>query len=145
VDTGRRWRSSTNDGLDSPNTITIPSIRLVEAQLCHRDRVWLYQFDWSTPILGGILGAFHMLDLPFTFERYDDPALLGDDPPRQLGHDLHGALVRFAATGDPNGGTLPHWPSYDLHRRQTMLFDASCAVAENPRAAIRELWERVEI
>lgn len=131
--------------VESDLTIIIPTIRLAQAQLRHMDRVWLYQFDWSTPVLGGILGAFHMLDLPFTFERYDNPALLGDDPPQELGRDLHGALVRFAATGDPNGGALPHWPGYDLHQRQTMLFDSSCAVAENPRAAIRELWEHVEI
>lgn len=131
--------------VESDLTITLPSIRLAEAQLHHTDRVWMYRLDWSSPILGGMLGAYHGLDLPFTFERYDDPTMLGDDPPRQLGRDLHSALVRFAATGDPNGGALPHWPSYDQHRRQTMLFDAPCAIVEDPRAAIRQLWERVEI
>lgn len=131
--------------VESDLTIIIPTIRLAQAQLRHMDRVWVYRFDWSTPVLDGILGAFHMLDLPFTFERYDNPALLGDDPPKALGRDLHGALVRFAATGNPNGGALPYWPSYDLYRRQTMLFDVPCTVAENPGAAIRELWEHVEV
>jgi para-nitrobenzyl esterase len=126
-------------------TVTIPSIRLAEAQLQYTDRVWMYRFDWSSPVLGGIMGAFHMLDVPFTFERYDEPAMLGDNPPEELGRDLHTALVRFAANGDPNGGALPRWSSYDLHRRETMLFSTPCTVAENPRAAIRNLWERVEI
>jgi carboxylesterase type B len=30
-----------------------------------------------------------------------------------LSNAMSDAGVRFAATGDPNGGTLPHWPAYD--------------------------------
>lgn len=91
------------------------------------------------------MGAFHMLDVPFTFERYDEPAMLGDNPPQGLGRDLHGALVRFAAKGDPNGGVLPDWSCYDLQRREVMLFSTPCTVADNPRASIRQLWEHIEI
>ena len=142
---GGATEQDVNAAIESDLTVIIPTIRLVEAQLRHTDRVWVYRFDWSTPVLGGIFGAFHMLDLPFTFERYDNPALLEGDPPKALGRDLHGALVCFAATGNANGGALPYWPGYDLHWRATMLFDVPCVVAENPRAAIRELWEHAEV
>jgi para-nitrobenzyl esterase len=131
--------------IESDLLFTMPTIRLAEAQLRHTDRVWMYRFDWPSPILGGMLGAFHGLDIPFTFERYDDPAMLGEDPPQELGRDLHGTVVRFAASGDPNGGTLPHWLPYDLHHRQIMLFTTPCTVVENPRAAIRQLWEHVAL
>lgn len=129
--------------VESDLLFTIPVIRLAEAQLHHTSQVWIYRFDWSSPVLGGILGAFHSLDVPFTFERYDDPVLLGNNPPDQLGDDLHHAWIRFATNGDPNGGTLPHWPCYDLHQRQVLLLNTPCEVVEDPRAAIRQLWEHV--
>jgi para-nitrobenzyl esterase len=49
------------------------------------------------------------------------------------------AWVRFAATGDPNGGSLPHWPRYTPAGRSIMLLDDQCRVADDPAAAAREL------
>jgi len=36
-----------------------------------RAPVWLYSFDWETPVFGGRLKAFHALDVPFVFETID--------------------------------------------------------------------------
>jgi para-nitrobenzyl esterase len=129
--------------IQTDQLFTIPITRIAETQLRHIHRVWMYRFDWSAPILEGILGAFHSLDVPFTFEHYDDPDLLGDDPPQQLGSAMHGAWVRFATSGDPNGGILPQWPCYDLQQRQVLLFNTPCTVVEDPRAEIRQFWEHV--
>jgi para-nitrobenzyl esterase len=37
------------------------------------------------------------------------------------------AWVRFAKTGDPNGGDLPTWPRYDGSREPCMAFDGTLA------------------
>lgn len=36
-----------------------------------------------------------------------------DATDRTLSAAMSDAWVRFASTGDPNGGSLPHWPAYD--------------------------------
>jgi para-nitrobenzyl esterase len=56
---------------------------------------------------------------------------------------MHGAWVRFAATGNPNGGDLPAWPEYNLERRAMVVFDVELDVvslADNPDFAA---WEAV--
>ncbi len=79
----------------------------------HTPNVWSYRLSWRTPILDGNLGACHALDIPLMFDRVDLTAFLGENPPVDLAHEMHGAWVRFATTGDPNGGTLPEWPRHD--------------------------------
>ncbi|MEU8764721.1 carboxylesterase family protein [Streptomyces sp. NPDC048659] len=115
----------------------IPAVRLAEAVPGSH----LYEFAWRSPRFGGTLGACHALDLPFVFDRLQDPAyapLLGDRPPQELADAMHGAWVRFAATGDPG------WAAYTPERRTTMEFGADGAVqVEDPRARERALWEGV--
>ena len=47
------------------------------------------------------------------------------------------AFVRFARTGSPG------WPAYDLTKRQTMIFDTTSRVDNDPRRWERELFVRV--
>ncbi|QKV96375.1 carboxylesterase/lipase family protein [Streptomyces sp. NA02950] len=67
------------------------------------DGAFVYDFDWR----GGPLGACHTAELPFVFDNTALPALrtanglLGPDIPPALAAEMHGAWVRFAATGDP--------------------------------------------
>ena len=74
-----------------------------------------YRFDRRSDALDGQLGAAHVMELPFVFDRLDLPslhgphALLGTSPPPQdLATWMHRAWVRFAATGEP--GWPPHEP-----------------------------------
>ncbi|MEU9983379.1 hypothetical protein [Streptomyces sp. NPDC050856] len=71
----------------------------------------------------------------------DDPAyapVAGEDPPQAVADAMHGAWVAFAATGDPG------WAAYGPERRATMVFGGGRpGVAEDLRAAERELWEGV--
>lgn len=111
--------------------------QLAEAHTAGSAPTWLYEFAWRPPAFGGRLGACHGLEVPFVFDTLpdrDDP-LTGPTPPQQLADAMHAAWVRFAATGDPG------WPRYDLRRRPTMRFDITCRVVEDPRAAVRGLWE----
>ena len=51
--------------------------------------------------------------------------------------------MRFAKTGDPNGGNLPAWPRHDLATRPTMDFDTPIRVRDNPDLDVSNTWEGV--
>jgi carboxylesterase type B len=117
----------------------VPAIRLAEAH-CAAGRTYMYEFGWASPMLGGMFGACHALELPFVFDTLDlGPrqmlgGLLGDGPPQALADAMHGAWVAFATSGDPG------WPRYDHQRRATMRFDTASRVVEDPRPFERALW-----
>jgi para-nitrobenzyl esterase len=46
-------------------------------------------------------------------------------------------LIAFAKTGDPNYKAIPHWPSYGLKERETMIFDNETRVEKDPRGKER--------
>ncbi len=103
---------------------------------------WMYQLDFPSPLDGGVLGAFHTLDIPLVFDNVQVPdAPTGNGPDaRRLAGRMADAFVRLARTGDPNGGDLPAWPTYDLARRGTMIFDRQCRVENDPRREERLLF-----
>jgi para-nitrobenzyl esterase len=126
--------------VETDRMFTVPAVRLAEAQLRHHPAVWLYRFSWPTPVLG--LGACHGLELPFVFDVTDQAAaFVGDAAPRDLAAAVHGAWVRFAATGDPNGAGLPEWPRYDTSARPVLDFDATSRLFHDPAGEERRLWE----
>jgi para-nitrobenzyl esterase len=120
---------------------TVPAARFADAQRAHHDKVWSYRLSWRSPAVGGKLGACHALDIPFVFDRMDMAAFVGEQPPVDLSREIHGAWVRFAETGDPNGGTLPAWPPHDPAVRPIMDFDTSIQVIANPDAEVSATWE----
>ena len=103
---------------------------------------WMYQLDFPAPEAGGVLGAFHSLDIGLVFDNTRLPsARTGDNAgARALAGQMADAFIRLARTGDPNGGTLPAWPHYDLHRRPTMIFDRRMRVEDDPRREERLLF-----
>jgi carboxylesterase type B len=122
----------------------IPAIRLAEAQGANRGDVWMYQFSWRTPVMDGQLGACHALELPFVFETLDAARdFVSDRAPIDLAASVHGAWVRFASTGDPNGGDLPAWPRYEPETRPVMDFGARRTLVHDPGALQRQLWDGV--
>ena len=104
---------------------------------------WMYQLDFPAPEAGGMLGAFHTLDIPLVFDNSGQPgARTGDGPDaRRLAGAMADAFIRLARTGDPNGSGLPAWPHYDLARRATMIFDRTLRVEDDPRGEERRLFE----
>ena len=122
----------------------IPAIRLAEAACGHNPAVWMYRFSWPTPVLDGTLGACHALELPFVFDTLDTARdFVSDDAPIDLAESLHGAWIRFATTGDPNGGELPEWPTYATDTRAVMDFGTTRQLLHDPNAAQRQLWDNV--
>lgn len=109
-----------------------------ELQLANgKANVFVYYFQWNTPLQDGKLRAFHTADLPLEMRlvRYPES--------EQLSKQLSGAWAAFARTGSPSQKDLP-WPAYTLEQRATMMFDASESRAVNDpdhdeRLLIREL------
>jgi carboxylesterase type B len=109
----------------------VPAVRVAEAR--RGDRTFVYEFRWPSPTG---FGAVHCLDIPFVFDLLDAEkvdVVAGDDPPRSLVDDVHGAWLRFIRGDDPG------WPTYDLERRPVMCFDAPASeVVDDPHLASRE-------
>ena len=100
----------------------------------HAAPVYMYRFDWETPVLDGKLKASHAIELPFVFDNVDKAALLvgtGTDL-QPLADKMSAAWAAFARTGNPDHAGLPHWPAYDTSTRATMIFNNECKVVNDP-------------
>lgn len=76
--------------------------------------VYLYRFDWGTPVLDGVMGSTHCLEIPFVF----DNVLLhrtftgGGEDAVELGHKMSTVWTNFAKTGKPSAEGFPDWTPY---------------------------------
>ncbi|HLZ22127.1 MAG TPA: carboxylesterase family protein [Ktedonobacterales bacterium] len=115
----------------------MPVLHLADAHTATPAATYMYEFAWPSPLLDGRLGAFHALEIPFVFDMLGKGTelLWGTNPPQQLADTMHAAWVDFATRGDPG------WPRYDLRQRTTMRFNSISAVVDDPRSAVRVLWE----
>jgi len=132
--------------METDRMFRVPAVRLADAQAAQHADVWMYRFDWRTPIFGGMLGACHALELPFVFDTLASPLaamFAGPEAPQPLADAMHGAWVAFATSGNPGHEGLPPWPRYQPQTRPTMLFGSECAVAEQPNADELALWDGV--
>jgi para-nitrobenzyl esterase len=95
---------------------------------------YLYWFQWQTPVLDGRPRAFHCAELPFVFANTDRCAAMtgGGGDARALAAKVADAWVAFATNGSPNHPGLPTWPAYSAAACETMIFDNTCLVRNNP-------------
>lgn len=100
----------------------------------HAAPVYMYIFDWQTPVLGGKLRATHTIEVPFVFDNVGKvPYRVGRGADLQpLADKVSSAWVAFARTGNPDHTGLPHWPAYETSGRATMIFDKECKVVNDP-------------
>lgn len=105
---------------------------------------YVFQLDWPTPVDGGRWKAHHGLDVPLVFANVAlVPEKVGSGPEASRVADAMSDLwIRFARTGNPNGGPLT-WPPYDLSARATMVFDTESRVVGDPRGDERRLFAPV--
>jgi para-nitrobenzyl esterase len=132
------------------STLTDSNFRLRSLLLAERKAtqrrapVWLYSFDWETPVFGGKLKAYHALDVPFVFNTIDAVGATDRGP---VAHDLSRRMsatwAAFARTGKPDNPAIPHWPAYTLAERSTLIFDRNCSVAKDYGSEARVLWKNV--
>jgi len=125
---------------------TFPAIQLAEAQARQGAPVWVYRFDWHSPLFGG---AAHTLDRIFVWNLAENPTtqqMTGDAPERvQLAQHMLRAWIAFARSGDPTIPEIPTWPRYDLEQRATMIFDRESTIQNDPNARARQIWANVVV
>ena len=87
--------------------------------------VYLYRFDWESPVLDGHLGSSHCMEIPFVFDNVAlHYSITGGAPEDvELGHRISRAWTNFAKTGDPQSDGLPKWTAYSLEEGTTMVFN----------------------
>jgi len=120
----------------------MPAIRLVEAQSRQSVPAYNYLFTWKSPIMGGALGACHVLEIGFVFQTYSD-SLCGTGPAAdRLSSNMQDAWLAFARTGDPSCESLGAWPPYG-ERRVTMFLGEECHTERTPYDEKRRAWESV--
>ena len=122
----------------------IPATRFCQDWNRRHLPAYTYTFDWKSPILGGILGACHALELGFVFGTYVlAENFFGSGPgAAALSEKMQDAWLAFARNGDPSCASVGTWPVYG-ERRETMILGEECALAEAPRDDLRAVWDSV--
>jgi para-nitrobenzyl esterase len=97
--------------------------------------------------MGGLLGSFHELELPFVFGYLDDPmatVITGDEPHRDvLAKRLQTAWTAFAHGNGPLLDETTSWPRYERNQRATMVLDIECSRRDAPLDDERRVWEEI--
>ena len=123
----------------------VPAMRFAELQ-SDQAPSYAYLFTWQSPIMGGVFGSIHGIDLPFMWGLHNDlglVSLVGDlTAAEPLSTMFQDALLAFVRTGDPATSALA-WPAYAPPRRATMIFDRRSMTQDAPREAERQFWESV--
>ncbi|MBR2775283.1 MAG: carboxylesterase/lipase family protein [Selenomonadaceae bacterium] len=84
--------------------------------------VYFYLFSEPSPI--EMLGSCHAFDLPYTFNVSSEEFT----PNQNLVRAIQASWAAFAATGNPDNETIPHWEKYSANNRQTMELNSKGCV-----------------
>jgi para-nitrobenzyl esterase len=105
--------------------------------------VYLYLFDWDTPVDGGKWRSPHALEIGFVFDNValsESMSGIGEEQQR-VADIMADTWIAFARTGNPNNPRVPQWPPYDVGSRAVMVLDESPELVHDARAAQRALVE----
>lgn len=106
----------------------------------HAAPVYQYHFQWQSPQLDGVAGAWHTAELAFCFDntaRCEQGT--GNTPEAQaLGKTMATAWANFAHTGNPSQPGLA-WAPSDPTRCQTMVFDTRSRMVDDPEGPVRRI------
>ncbi len=103
--------------------------------------VYMYLFDWQSPVLDGKYKALHCMELAFCFDNIQRCRQMtgGGAEAQALADKMSNAWIAFAKTGNPNHKGLPSWPVYNTSNTSTMHLDNKCFVAPQQDKELFEL------
>ena len=83
--------------------------------------VYMYLFKWSSPVLDGVFGSTHCLEIPFVFDNVVLHRTFtgGGEDAVELGHRMSRVWTGFAKNGIPSADGIPEWEPYP----RNMVFD----------------------
>jgi para-nitrobenzyl esterase len=124
----------------------LPAERVVAAQVANQPHTLAYSFAWRPAGAAAALGAFHAVDLPFTFGNFDRNGwaeFLGAGAgARRVSAAMRSAWAGFARDGAPKVDC--GWEPWDPVRRTTLVLDDPPTCVEDPLADRRNAWEALE-
>jgi para-nitrobenzyl esterase len=125
----------------SSDNMRIGALRVAEAKLRGGDApVYVYRFDWESPVHGGALGAAHGFEIPFVFDTTDRRAATREGAGRErLALEMSGAWASFAG-GEPVVHGVGGWAAHSLARRETMVFGTRTRSVDDPGREERLAW-----
>jgi len=126
--------------IQSDRVFRMPAIRLAEAHYRRQQPTYMYLFNWVSPLMNGILGSCHALDLGFVFGTLDDNFTGSGEEAQALSRKIQGAWLSFARHGDTSCQSIGKWERYD-GRRETMVLGKQCRLVEAPYDEERRAWE----
>ena len=104
--------------------------------------VYMYAFNWETPVHGGRLKAPHAMDVPFTFDTLEHVGSTDRSPAaHELAARMSTTWAAFARSGTPDNPAIPHWPAYNAQTRATMILDKNWSAVADPNRETRLLWQ----
>ena len=106
---------------------------------------YFYRFDWETPEGGGHMRSPHTVEIGFVFNNINvvGPLIAKMPEAHALAAKVSAAWATFARTGNPNTSSLPKWPVYSAASRDTMLFNNTSRVEQDPDRVARLAMEQV--
>jgi para-nitrobenzyl esterase len=126
--------------IQSDRFFRMPAIWLAEAHYRRKQPTYMYLFDWVSPLMNGILGSCHALELGFVFGTLDDNFSGSGEEAQALSRKIQDAWAAFAHHGDTSCESLGKWKLYD-ERRETMVLGKQCMLVEAPYDEERRAWE----
>lgn len=107
---------------------------------------YYYTFARAVPAPGGeLLGAFHGAEVPYVFDSLAKETWI---PRNEVDERLADAMadywVRFAATGDPNGGGATTWPVYNPETRNHIVIGDEIESASGVRDEQCALFDELQ-
>ncbi|MEZ0242989.1 MAG: carboxylesterase/lipase family protein [Sphingomonas sp.] len=128
-------------------SFTTTAMTLAERKLAQSAPVYMYRYDWHTPVRDGILRAPHGFELPFLFGTQEvSRDMIGSGPAQdRMQLMMQSTFAAFARTGNPNfkGSPYPFWPRYDMKSQQVFIFNDPPAVARVSEPELVAFWAKV--
>jgi len=110
--------------------------------------VYVYRFEYYSPVRQGRLKAMHCMEIPFVFDNLEAGKVYTgvSAAAQRLADKMSAAWVAFARTGNPNHRGIPQWPAFDAAKRATMVFGDEAKVVNDPggeeRIALQTIRDR---
>jgi para-nitrobenzyl esterase len=127
--------------IETDRIFRIPALLLLETQASHNAKAFSYLFTWPSPLLDGMLGSCHALELGFVFGSHANEGMTGfsgQGPAADaLSARMMDAWLAFAKSGDPG------WQPYTTQDRFTAVFGETHEVSRAPYDEERRAWDGV--
>lgn len=105
--------------------------------------VYVYLFNWVTPLDNGLAMSFRSSELPFVFNNYDKAEFsrAGGDEARRLARIMSRCWATFARSGNPNNSITPFWRRISPGEGRTMIFGRDMKLVGYPDLPLMQLTE----